>query len=176
MGGPTARPRAYSAYNIDLAAQICEAIGNGMLVVEIAKLPGMPSAATINSWIRKHAEFAVMYEAAMIARFDLACEELLAIAKGQTRAIVTTEKDAKGEITQTTVTQEVEPVERSKVRVDTLRWIMQKRLPRIYGEPSRPRGGRASEFARENLANLDRAAPSAIVPMLASVMVRPRQQ
>jgi hypothetical protein len=78
-----------------------------------------------------------MYEAAMMARFDLACEDLLAIAKGETRAIVTTEKDAKGEITKTTVTQEVEPVESRKVRIDTLKWIMTKRLPRIYGEPSR---------------------------------------
>jgi hypothetical protein len=144
---PTARPRAYSAYNIELGAQVCEAIGNGMLLHQIAKLPGTPSASTIYSWIGKHAEFAVMYEAAMMARFDLACEELLAIAKGQTRAIVTTEKDAKGEITKTTVTQEVEPVEHSKVRIDTLKWIMQKRLPRIYGEPSRlprrPRRNRA---------------------------------
>src|SRR5262249_32737842 len=91
---PTARPRAYSPYNIELGAQICEAIGDGMLLDEIAKLPGMPGASTIYSWIDKHAEFAVMYEAAMMARFDLACEELKAIAKGETRAIVTTEKDA----------------------------------------------------------------------------------
>jgi hypothetical protein len=41
---PIARPRAYSAYNIELGAQICEAIGDGMLVHEIARLPGMPSA------------------------------------------------------------------------------------------------------------------------------------
>jgi hypothetical protein len=61
---PIARPRAYSAYNIELGAQICEAIGNGMLLDEIAKLPGMPSVATIYSWVRKHADFAVMYEAA----------------------------------------------------------------------------------------------------------------
>jgi hypothetical protein len=30
-----------------------------MLLHQIAKLPGMPSAATIYSWIGKHAEFAV---------------------------------------------------------------------------------------------------------------------
>ena len=112
---PIARPRAYSAYNIELGAQVCEAIGNGMLLDEIAKLPGMPSAATIYSWISKHPEFAVMYEAAMMARFDLACEELLAIAKGEPG----------------------EELERSQTRIKTLQWIMTKRLPRIYGEPSR---------------------------------------
>ena len=112
---PVARPRAYSAYSIELGAQVCEAIGNGMLLDEIAELPGMPSAATIYSWIRKHAEFAVMYEAAMMARFDLACEELLAIAKGEPG----------------------EELERSQTRIKTLQWIMTKRLPRVYGEPSR---------------------------------------
>ena len=109
---PIARPRAYSAYSIELAAQVCEAIGNGMLLDEIAKLPGMPCAATIYSWISKHPEFAVMYEAAMMARFDLACEELLAIAKGEPG----------------------EELERSQTRIKTLQWIMTKRLPRIYGE------------------------------------------
>jgi hypothetical protein len=70
---PKARPRAYSAYNIELGAEVCEAIGNGMLVHQIAKLSGMPSAATIYSWISKHAEFAVLYEAALIGavRSDL---------------------------------------------------------------------------------------------------------
>jgi hypothetical protein len=50
---PIAQPRACSAYNIELGAQVCEAIGNGMLVHEIAQLAGMPSAATIYSWIDK---------------------------------------------------------------------------------------------------------------------------
>jgi hypothetical protein len=110
---PIARPRAYSAYNIELGAQVCEAIGNGMLVHQIAKLPGMPSAATIYSWVGKHTEFAVMYEAALMARFDLACEELLAIAKGEPG----------------------EELDRSQTRIKTLQWIMTKRLPRVYGEP-----------------------------------------
>jgi hypothetical protein len=49
---PTARPRAYSAYNIELGAQICEAIGDGMLLDQIAKLPGMPSGG----WMRRNAD------------------------------------------------------------------------------------------------------------------------
>jgi hypothetical protein len=133
---PKARPRAYSAYNIELGAQVCEAIGNGMLLDEIAKLPGMPSAATIYSWIRKHAEFAVMYEAALMARFDLSCEELLSIAKGEKTEVVTKTEATNGKVNTKTV-YETEPVERSKVRIDALKWIMTKRLPRIYGEPSR---------------------------------------
>ena len=111
---PIARPRTYSAYNIELGAQVCEAIGNGMLLDQIAKLPGMPSAATIYSWASKHAEFAVMYEAALMARFDLACEELEAIAKCEPG----------------------EELDRSKMRTKTLQWIMTKRLPRVYGEPT----------------------------------------
>jgi hypothetical protein len=111
---PIARPRAYSAYNIELGAQVCEAIGNGMLLHQIAKLPGMPSAATIYSWIGKHAEFREMYEAALMARFDLACEKLEALAKGEPG----------------------EELDRSKYRASILQWIMAKRLPRIYGEPA----------------------------------------
>jgi hypothetical protein len=111
---PIARPRAYRAYNIDLGAQVCEAIGNGMLLHQIAKLPGMPSAATIYSWIGKHAEFRDMYEAAMMARFDLACVKLEALAKGEPG----------------------EELGRSLARIKTLQWIMIKRLPRIYGEPA----------------------------------------
>jgi hypothetical protein len=114
-----------------------------MLVHQVAKLPGMPSASTIYSWIDKHAEFAVMYEAAMMARFDLTCEELLAIAKGEKEEVVTTTEED-GKTTTKTVSQ-VEPVDRSKVRVDTLKWIMTKRLPRIYGSR---RGCRAGHAAR----------------------------
>jgi hypothetical protein len=99
----------------------------------------MPSASTIYSWIDKHAEFAVMYEAAMMARFDLTCEELKAIAKGETYDVVSTMRDSAGKVTSSkTVTGEREPVESRKLRIDTLKWIMQKRLPKVYGEPSRP--------------------------------------
>jgi len=135
---PIVRPRAYSTYNIELGAQVCEAIGDGMLLDEIAKLRGMPSAATIYSWIGKHPEFAVMYEAALMARFDMDCETLKAIAKGQTHPYVKQTKDKKGNVTETTTTHVSEDIECSRLRIETMKWIMTKRLPRIYGEPSRP--------------------------------------
>jgi hypothetical protein len=116
-----------------------------MLLDEIAKLPGMPSAATIYSWIDKHPEFAVMYEAAMMARFDLTCEELLAIAKGEKTEIVTKTEETNGKVTTRTV-YETEPVERSQTRIKTLQWIMTKRLPRIYGEPAQ--AARRSQLPR----------------------------
>jgi hypothetical protein len=125
---PIARPRAYSAYNIELGAQVCEAIGNGMLLHQIAKLPGMPSAATIYSWIGKHAEFRDMYEFAMMARFDLMCEELKAISDGKPG----------------------EELDRSLARIKTLQWIMAKRLPRIYGEPARAARSRLPRRPRRN--------------------------
>jgi hypothetical protein len=69
-----------------------------------------------------------MYEAALMARFDLACEELKAIAKGELG----------------------EELDRSQTRIKTLQWIMTKRLPRIYGEPAQAARSRLPRRPRRN--------------------------
>jgi hypothetical protein len=53
-----------------------------------------------------------MYEFALMARFDLMCEELKAIADGKPG----------------------EELDRSLARIKTIQWIMQKRLPRVYAD------------------------------------------
>ena len=137
------KPGRPSTYDAELAAQVCEAIGNGWLVHQIAELPGMPSAATVYRWVGDHPEFDKMYHAAMMARFDLACEELKSIAKGQpvdAVAVVDESQDGEGdgEKSEKVSVQraiKIEGLNRSKVRIETMKWILAKRLPKVYGEP-----------------------------------------
>ncbi|HEY2534077.1 MAG TPA: hypothetical protein VGJ20_40170 [Xanthobacteraceae bacterium] len=73
-----------TTYNVELAAQICESIGNGMSMTKVCAAPGMPSPSTVYLWLGAHPEFVIMYQAALLARFDMWAEELVKVAQRKT--------------------------------------------------------------------------------------------
>jgi hypothetical protein len=63
-----------STYTPARGQALCELIGQGLSLREIARRPGMPGAATVYVWLRNHPEFRTMYVYAVGLR-DFILEE-----------------------------------------------------------------------------------------------------
>ncbi len=121
---PPGRPSIYTA---ELAAAICEHIAAGKSLRTIAALDGMPAQSTIMVWLDgKHPDFTEQYARAREAQADKLAEEILSIADdGRSDTYL----DAEGnERTDTEV------IQRSKLRVDTRKWLASKMAPKKYGD------------------------------------------
>lgn len=126
------RPRLYSD---EIAEEICERIGNGERLHTICSDPRMPNVVTVYRWRAREAEFDKMYVCALLARFDLRSEELEKIAADGADDY---KLDDKTDVP--TVKAHPEALGRSKLRIDTLKWIMARELPFKYGESAPGQG------------------------------------
>lgn len=121
---PPGRP---SIYTSELAAQICEHIAQGKSLRTIAALDDMPAQSTIMSWLDgSKPEFSEQYARAHEAYADKLAEETLLIADDSSRDNYV---DSEGK-----VKTDSEAIQRSKLRVDTRKWLASKKAPKKYGE------------------------------------------
>ena len=101
----------------------------------------MPCVATIFNWMRVHQEFLEQYARAKEAQADALAEELLDIADdGSNDWMEVHDRDNTG------WKANGEAIQRSRLRVDTRKWIASKLKPKKYGdkltqEHSGPDGG-----------------------------------
>ena len=129
--GASAKPPkklgAPSTYTPELAAAICEHIAAGKSLRTIAALDGMPAQSTIMVWLDgKHPDFTEQYARAREAQADKLAEEALQIADdGRSDTYV----DGDGN-----VKTDTEVIQRSKLRVDTRKWLASKMAPKKYGD------------------------------------------
>lgn len=125
---PAGRPSDYSQ---ELADKICEKIVMGNSLRSICSDESIPCIATIFNWFRTHPEFLEQYEIATSARSDTLVEEMLDISDDGTNDWM--EKFGKeGEPIGWQVNSE--HIQRSRLRVDTRKWIASKLKPKKYGE------------------------------------------
>lgn len=119
-----------SEYSQDKADAICELLAMGYSLRTVCSEDNMPSAATVFKWMREHDEFLKQYEKAKQESTDAMAEDLLDIADDGTNDWVTkTNKDGSE---YETVNAEV--IARSRLRVDTRKWLMAKMKPKKYGD------------------------------------------
>lgn len=123
-----ARPTDYTP---ELASLICGRIAEGESLRAVCRDPEMPTSSTIFLWLSQHSEFSEQYAKAMEARADGMFDELLEIADDGTNDWME-KKNAEGEIVGWTINGE--HVQRSKVRVDTRKWVLARMSPRKYGD------------------------------------------
>ena len=91
----------------------------------------MPAASTVFLWLQAHKPFSEQYARACTERTQAHAEEILDIADDGTNDWM--EKFGKdGESIGWMVNGEA--LQRSKLRVDTRRWLMSKLAPKKYGE------------------------------------------
>ena len=124
------KPRGY---NEEIAEEICERVGNGEKLHEVCKDPQMPGASTVYRWRAEHPTFDKMYECALMARFDLRCDELEEIAADGSDDYELIPGNSEDDVPK--VKPKPETLGRSKLRIETIKWRMAKELPRKYGEP-----------------------------------------
>jgi len=90
----------------------------------------MPHLDTIFDWLAKHEQFSELYAHAREARAELHAEEILEIADDARNDFM--EREAKSGETFTAL--DTEAVLRSRLRIDTRKWLLSKLLPRQYGD------------------------------------------
>lgn len=127
-----------SDYNEDVAAAICSELAAGRSLRSICQDEKMPDRATVFRWLARHESFRDQYARAKEESADALVEDMLSIADD---GLNDTYTDSEGnDRTNTDV------IQRSKLRVDTRKWIASKLKPKKYGdfmrnEVSGPNGG-----------------------------------
>lgn len=154
------RPSVYSQYLADI---ICGRLTEGDSLRKICRDDDMPCTATIFSWFRVYPDFLGQYTRAVQNRVETHVEEMLEISDDSRND---TQVDDEGN-----VIVNHDHIQRSRLRVDTRKWIASKLKPRKYGEKivqehSGP-GGKPIEVAQRNdlierlLTLMEKRAPAA---------------
>ena len=125
-------------YSEELAQEICRHIADCVSLRAIAAMEGMPTTATIMSWLADSSkpEFLEQYARAREAQAEKMAEDILAIADEEctmVRADKHGTKDDDGE-GNTVVVFDATAVARNKLRVDARRWLASKMAPKKYGD------------------------------------------
>jgi hypothetical protein len=122
---PPPKPKVYTP---ELGAAVCEAIEQGLNLYDFDTIPDMPGMWTIINWLRINEEFKALYYGARKRSTEALEAEVRRIADdGRNDSYI----DDKGRrVTDWDV------LGRSKLRVETLRWILKIRNPRHYGDRS----------------------------------------
>lgn len=123
-----ARP---SSYTPEIAAKICERLEEGESLRSICEDQDMPPRRTVRRWVAEdHDGFAARYAHARDAGLEELAEELLEIADDGRNDWM--EKERPDGSTFEAVNHE--HIQRSRLRADTRKWLLSKRLPRTYGD------------------------------------------
>lgn len=119
------------------ADRICEMLSQGKSLRKAAQAEGIDHVTVLN-WVRDIDGFAHQYARAREAGWALLADELVEIADdGSNDSYV----DADGK-----VRVDTDVVARSRLRLDTRKWLLSKMLPKVYGDKvhqvvSAPDGG-----------------------------------
>lgn len=123
-----------STYTEELGLQICTRLADGESLRAICETEGMPSKSTVLKWVLdgNHKDFTDQYEKARQMQAESMADEIREIADdghndwmerqyGDTTAWVEN-KEAMG---------------RSRLRIDSRKWIASKLLPKKYGDTTK---------------------------------------
>lgn len=124
---PGGRP---SIYTKELADKICSQLAEGVSLRTVCLQEEMPSLQTIFRWIREKQEFSEQYARAKQESADAMADEILDISDDGTNDWEEVERNDGS----TFVKLNSEAVQRSKLRVDTRKWLMAKMKPKKYGD------------------------------------------
>lgn len=119
-----------SDYGPEIADRICERIADGESVRSICADDDMPSKAAVFRWLAAHETFRDQYARAKEAQLEHMADELLDIADDGSNDWME-RRNADGS------THEVvngEHIQRSRLRVDSRKWLLSKLVPKKYGD------------------------------------------
>lgn len=116
-----------SKYTDKLADKICQMIAQGQSVRSICAKKDMISMQTFFRWLRENDKFREQYAHACEERSYMHAEDIIEIADNATNDYM--EKlEGDGYIFNS------ENVQRSRLRIDTRKWLMSKLNPKVYGD------------------------------------------
>ena len=119
-------------YNDELAKKICDLFAQGYSQRQIAKMEDMPTDSTITNWIldKDKKEFLAQYAQAKAKCMDHFADEIVSIADDGANDYY----EREGKDGETIKALDHEHVSRSRLRIDTRKWLMSKLKPKKYGD------------------------------------------
>lgn len=114
-------------YNSTLADAICERLAGGESLRAICRTEGFPSDRAVRRWATDDPDgFGARFSAAREAGWHVIAEEILAIADDGANDSYVDENGFRR--------TDNDVVQRSRLRVDTRKWLLSKMLPKVFGE------------------------------------------
>lgn len=126
-----ARHRKRTNYTPALGKAICKMLGRGMTLTSLCKRPMMPREDTVLGWaIDPDHPFARQYARAREVGYIRMADQIIDIADDSVNDFMEREivKGVMG------VALNREAIERTRIRLDTRKWLLSKALPKIYGD------------------------------------------
>lgn len=119
-----------SKYSQELADAICSELAQGYSLRTVCKPDAMPSVQTIFTWFRTYPEFLEQYTRAKQESADAMADEVIDIADNATNDWMVKHGKDDQEYWQLNG----EHVQRSRLRIETRKWLMAKMKPKTYGD------------------------------------------
>ncbi len=118
-----------SEYTQETADRICAELSQGISLRTVCKADDLPSAVTVFSWMRKYPEFLNQYTRAKEESADAMGEDILDISDNATNDYMEqNDPDNPG------YRVNGEHIQRSRLRVESRKWLMSKQKPKKYGD------------------------------------------
>ena len=119
-----------SSYTQELADKICEEIASGKSMRSVSRMEGMPAMSMIFRWLREHPSFREQYTASTIERTEAFQEDVIDISDDGSDDY-TEDNYMEGRTPGYQVNSE--NIQRSRLRVETRKWLMERMKPKKYG-------------------------------------------
>ena len=122
------KPGRPTLYSDELAATICRRLAEGESLRKICGDAPMPAISTVMGWLfdGEHDEFSEQDAHARKAQAELRIDEIVSIADDSARDVITDDEGKK--------IVDHDHISRSRLRVDSRKWVASKLLPKVYGD------------------------------------------
>lgn len=120
-----------TTFTQEVADTICDRLVGGESLRQICEDDSMPAASTVFKWLRDIEQFSQQYARAKEAQTDAMAEEMLDIAEDGRNDWVERE-NARGGGTYIALNEEA--IGRSRLRIETRKWLMGKLKPKKYSD------------------------------------------
>lgn len=110
-------------YSPELTEKICIGLMEGKSLTKICKMDEMPAYRTVVDWLLKYPEFKEKYEFARNVQYEKMSDDILDIAD-----------DREFDVDPETGKEIWESINRSRLRIDTRKWILAHVLPKKFGQ------------------------------------------
>jgi len=120
-----------SEFTHELAVEICRRLAEGQSLREVCRGDEMPAESTVRAWALEDREgFSAQYARAREIGYQSMADELLEVADDGRNDWM----ERRDDDDQKTYQLNGEHVQRSRLRVDTRKWLLSKALPKVYGD------------------------------------------
>lgn len=118
-----------SGYTDKIAEDICFRLAEGQSMREICRDPDMPSQSMVYRWLSQKENFREQYTRAKEAGIEVLAEDILDIADNASNDWMDrNDSDNPG------FTVNMEHIQRSKLRIESRKWLLSKMVPKKYGD------------------------------------------